>query len=256
MKRNFYLAGAVLILIALWSRGALAAQADAWKADWEKERRSRQRRATDALRQSGFRRAFRRASRKVSEIKITGVFNRGADVGEASDGRAARRQISCRLIRQRNDDRLQCVLQSESSRSDSHHSSCFLKLPMRRSGGAASFTTSIRRTSILLNINGENRMVVAFNTKLVNPAEIKSYWDLLSPKWKGKIVAYDPTLGGSGDAMRFSITARVSDRSSSDGFSRKRTSLSAPIRVKWAIGWRVESLRSQYLGRSRAWTWT
>jgi len=36
MKRNFYLAGAVLILIALWSRGALAAQADAWKADWEK----------------------------------------------------------------------------------------------------------------------------------------------------------------------------------------------------------------------------
>ena len=55
----------------------------------------------------------------------------------------------------------------------------------------------------LLNINGENRMVVAFNTKLVNPAEIKSYWDLLNPKWKGKIVAYDPTLGGSGDAMRF-----------------------------------------------------
>ena len=46
-------------------------------------------------------------------------------------------------------------------------------------------------------------MVVAFNTKLVNPAEIKSYWDLLNPKWKGKIVAYDPTQGGSGDATRF-----------------------------------------------------
>jgi iron(III) transport system substrate-binding protein len=55
----------------------------------------------------------------------------------------------------------------------------------------------------LLNFNGENRMVVAFNTKLVNPAEIKSYWDLLNPKWKGKIVAYDPTQGGSGDATRF-----------------------------------------------------
>jgi iron(III) transport system substrate-binding protein len=34
---------------------------------------------------------------------------------------------------------------------------------------------------------GEN----AFNTKLVNPKEIKSYWDFLDPKWKGKIVAYD-----------------------------------------------------------------
>ena len=34
---------------------------------------------------------------------------------------------------------------------------------------------------------GEN----AYNTKLVNPKAIKSYWDFLDPKWKGKIVAYD-----------------------------------------------------------------
>jgi iron(III) transport system substrate-binding protein len=34
---------------------------------------------------------------------------------------------------------------------------------------------------------GEN----AYNTTLVNPKEIKSYWDFLDPKWKGKIVAYD-----------------------------------------------------------------
>src|SRR5215831_15787763 len=35
----------------------------------------------------------------------------------------------------------------------------------------------------LLNINGENRDQVL-------------PWDLLNLKWKGKIVAYDPTLGG------------------------------------------------------------
>ena len=75
----------------------------------------------------------------------------------------------------------------------------------------------------LLNINGENRMVVAFNTKLVNPAEIKSYWDLLNPKWKGKIVAYDPTLGGSGDAMRFFYHSTSLGPDSSERFSRKRT---------------------------------
>lgn len=34
---------------------------------------------------------------------------------------------------------------------------------------------------------GEN----AYNTKLVNPRDFKSYWDFLDPKWKGKIVAYD-----------------------------------------------------------------
>ena len=35
---------------------------------------------------------------------------------------------------------------------------------------------------------GEN----AYNVKLVNPQEFKSYRDFLAPKWKGKIVAYDP----------------------------------------------------------------
>ena len=37
---------------------------------------------------------------------------------------------------------------------------------------------------------------ITFNTNLVNPAEIKSYWDLLGPKWKGKIVSVDPLVSG------------------------------------------------------------
>jgi iron(III) transport system substrate-binding protein len=42
--------------------------------------------------------------------------------------------------------------------------------------------------------------VVAYNTKLVDPSEIKSAKDLLNPKWKGKIVMYDPTVRGPGNA--------------------------------------------------------
>ena len=37
---------------------------------------------------------------------------------------------------------------------------------------------------------------ITFNSKIVNPAEIKSYWDLLNPKWKGKIVSVDPFQSG------------------------------------------------------------
>ena len=37
---------------------------------------------------------------------------------------------------------------------------------------------------------------ITFNSKLVNPAEIKSYWDLLNPRWKGKIVSVDPFQSG------------------------------------------------------------
>lgn len=37
---------------------------------------------------------------------------------------------------------------------------------------------------------------ITYNTKLVGAGEIKSYWDLLAPKWKGKIVSTDPYQSG------------------------------------------------------------
>ena len=43
---------------------------------------------------------------------------------------------------------------------------------------------------------GAPLFLVGYNTKLVDPGGFKSYWDLLDPKWKGKIVAFDPKAGG------------------------------------------------------------
>jgi iron(III) transport system substrate-binding protein len=37
---------------------------------------------------------------------------------------------------------------------------------------------------------------ITYNTKQVNPSEVNSYWDLLNPKWKGKIVSVDPLVSG------------------------------------------------------------
>lgn len=37
----------------------------------------------------------------------------------------------------------------------------------------------------------------AYNTDLINPAQINSYWDILD-KWKGKIAVMDPRAGGYG----------------------------------------------------------
>jgi iron(III) transport system substrate-binding protein len=44
---------------------------------------------------------------------------------------------------------------------------------------------------------------LSFNSSLVNPKEIKSYWDVTQAKWKGKIVSLDPRDGGLGGAMNF-----------------------------------------------------
>src|SRR5262245_8917766 len=43
----------------------------------------------------------------------------------------------------------------------------------------------------------------AYNTKLVDPKEIKSYWDFLNPKWKGKILLLEPASSGTGTSLQF-----------------------------------------------------
>ncbi len=47
---------------------------------------------------------------------------------------------------------------------------------------------------------------IVVNTDMVKPEEIKSYRDLLNPKWKGKIALMDPTQAGGG-ASWFSAMA-------------------------------------------------
>jgi len=61
--------------------------------------------------------------------------------------------------------------------------------------------------------DGENRYIfiyaafplrmVAYNTKLVDPKSLTSFWDLLDPKWKGKVSAKDPNDPGGGSPLLF-----------------------------------------------------
>jgi iron(III) transport system substrate-binding protein len=43
-----------------------------------------------------------------------------------------------------------------------------------------------------LNYFSINSTGLSYNMKLLNPDEIKSYWDILKSKWKGKILVMDP----------------------------------------------------------------
>lgn len=44
--------------------------------------------------------------------------------------------------------------------------------------------------------SGLSQSYFHFNSKLVDPKEFKSYWNFIQPKWKGKILVMDPTMGG------------------------------------------------------------
>ena len=43
--------------------------------------------------------------------------------------------------------------------------------------------------------------IISYNTNLVRPTEFKSYWDLLNPKWNGKIVVRDIRRPGPGSGQ-------------------------------------------------------
>ncbi len=49
-----------------------------------------------------------------------------------------------------------------------------------------------KERNYIFSFNGISRVDVVYNKDLVDPKELKSYWDLLNPKWKGKIVAFSP----------------------------------------------------------------
>lgn len=55
----------------------------------------------------------------------------------------------------------------------------------------------------IFSFNGITQSYFHYNTKLVNPKEIRSYWDLLNPKWKGKILAWEPMAPGTDGVLRF-----------------------------------------------------
>jgi len=52
-------------------------------------------------------------------------------------------------------------------------------------------------------IGSPSNAQLAYNTKLVNPNEFKSYQYVINPKWKGKIVSLDPRDTGLGATMQF-----------------------------------------------------
>jgi iron(III) transport system substrate-binding protein len=56
------------------------------------------------------------------------------------------------------------------------------------------------RRHIFVNEGSVSGFTITYNSQLAKAAEFKSYWDMLAPKWKGKIVsldARDPGFGAS-----------------------------------------------------------
>jgi ABC-type Fe3+ transport system substrate-binding protein len=53
---------------------------------------------------------------------------------------------------------------------------------------------------------------VAYNTNLVDPNEIRSYADLLNPKWKGKIVSWSPGQGAGASILPMFFNPKIGEQ--------------------------------------------
>ena len=170
------------VLLAHRAPSTFAAAAETWKADWDKTVEAAKKEGQLTLYGSPeFEGLFGELNKKYPEIKITGVFNRGAD--------AARRLMSERRADKYLAD---LYLNGMTTGYNVFYKAKVLdpippQLILPEVTDASKWWRGKHQyvdpeNQYLLNFNGENRMVVAFNTKLVNPAEIKSYWDLLNPK--------------------------------------------------------------------------
>mgnify|MGYP003694192637 CR=1 FL=1 len=103
---------------------------------------------------------------------------------------------------------------------------------------------------------------ISYNTKLVNVKDFKSYWDLLAPKWKGKIISRDVRVSGpgSGNARLFyhlpdvgpTFIQEIIRRDGRDAVSR--LSPGSATGLLWARR-RFVSLRSRCVETARACPW-
>lgn len=67
----------------------------------------------------------------------------------------------------------------------------------------------VDKDKMILAMSASPELPISINTKLVKEEEIKSYLDLLNPKWKGKIVMDDPTVGGAANSWFMSANSKV-----------------------------------------------
>jgi len=72
-----------------------------------------------------------------------------------------------------------------------------------------------------LNYTSEDKQILAFvayldhgihvNTDIVKPGDINSMQDLLSPRWKGKIISDDPTISGRGQNWMAVVSTKLGE---------------------------------------------
>jgi iron(III) transport system substrate-binding protein len=197
MRLKVLVATCSLALVPLLSSAAVSGEVDGWKTEWEKTVQAAKREGqvmfyTDPEHEA----MFEGFKKKYPEIKVRFVGSESVDLGP----------------------RLLAEIRARKYIADIYKSGLTTQIRLLYKNGVLA---PIKPVLILPEVVDESKWYkgkhlygdpegqfvfvfemsvrdsgVAYNTKLLNPREIQSYWDLLNPKWRGKIVSLDPKARG------------------------------------------------------------
>jgi len=197
------------MLLAIIFAGATAAGAaeskPAWQREWEKIIEAARKEGQVVVYISGYEEILPEFQKEYPEIKLVSVTGRGSQIGQ-------------RLIAERRGEKfLADVLNAGGVTTYQQLFPAKVFDPIKPALILPEVTDTSRwyqnrhhyndpeQQYIFSYVGSATYGSVSYNTKLVDPKEFKSYWDLLNPKWKGKVLARDiRTPGpGSGNARLF-----------------------------------------------------
>ena len=200
---NLFLVSFVGLFVALFAN-LVSAQSN-WQAEWEKTLRAAESEGQVTLYGCCYEydRVLEGFKKKYPKIKVSTVLASG-------------NQLSTRILAERRGDKY--LIDVVSSGANTLHDALYkahvlepikpaLMLPevvdeAKWYGGEHRYIDPEKRYIFAFVANSQSGQVI-YNTKQASAAEFKSFWDLLTPKWKGRIASLDPLSFGMGATLQF-----------------------------------------------------
>ena len=173
-----------------------------WKKEWEKTLAAAKSEGQITVYASTYERVLEAFKTEYPEIKVTSIGGRSSDVAARISAERRAGKYLADVVAVGSNTAFNVLYRAKAL--DPLKPTLILPEvldPSKWLGGEYPFVDPERQYVFVYLSNPSS--VFDYNSKLTNPGEFKSYWDVLNLKWKGKIVSLTPTSTTMGSTLQF-----------------------------------------------------